>query len=59
MTDIKTAAIFASMLGSIFVAFSLCFLSMMLSVDKASQEKARARRLVDAKMNARLLRFNI
>jgi len=26
---------------------------------KAAQEKARARRLVDSKMNARLLRFNI
>jgi hypothetical protein len=26
---------------------------------KAAQEKARARRLVDAKMNARLLRFNL
>ena len=26
---------------------------------KAAQEKARARRLVDAKMNSRLLRFNL
>jgi hypothetical protein len=26
---------------------------------KAAQEKARARRLVDANMNARLLRFNL
>jgi len=26
---------------------------------KAAQEKARARRLVDAKMNARLLRLNL
>ena len=26
---------------------------------KAEQEKARARRLADAKMNARLLRFNL
>jgi hypothetical protein len=59
MIDIKTVAIFASMLVSIFVAFSLCFLSLMLSVDKASQDKARARRLADAKMNARLLRLNI
>jgi hypothetical protein len=26
---------------------------------KAAQEKARARRLADARMNARLLRFNL
>jgi hypothetical protein len=26
---------------------------------KAEEEKARARRLADAKMNARLLRFNL
>ena len=36
-------------------------LPMVLSGEgsKAAQEKARARRLADAKMNARLLRFNL
>jgi hypothetical protein len=47
-------------LGTV-VALLLCFLPLILSGKEwaAAQEKARARRLADAKMNARLLRMNL
>jgi hypothetical protein len=51
-------AIFVAMLLSLSVAV---FLPLIMSGKrwKAAEEKAHARRLADAKMNARLLRLNI
>lgn len=53
-----TAAILVSISIAIFVAI---FLPMMMSgkLWKAEQDKAQARRLAEARMNARLLSFNI
>jgi hypothetical protein len=48
-------SIFASLFVSLLVALSLIFLPQA----KAAEEKAHARRLTEAKMNARLLRFNL
>jgi len=48
------AAIFVALLAAIFlplIAFSTEW--------KAAQDRARARRIADARMNARLLRLNI
>jgi uncharacterized membrane protein len=42
----------------LFVAFFLCFLVSMMS-GKAAQQRARARRMAEHKMNARLLRLDI
>ena len=52
------AAVFVSMFMGLFIAI---FIPLMLSSKafKAAQEKARARRLADAKMNARLLRMDL
>ena len=51
------ASIFVSIFVAIFVAI---FLSMMSGEhSKAAQDRARARRIADARMNARLLRLNI
>jgi hypothetical protein len=47
---------------SVFVAlFFAILLPLFLSGErwKAAQEKARARRIADARMNARLLRLNL
>ena len=47
---------------SVFVAlFMAVFLPLFLSGErfKAAEERAHARRLADARMNARLLRFNL
>jgi cytochrome c biogenesis protein ResB len=52
-------AIWMSIFISIFVSFAACFIPIILSESKAAQEKARTRRLADARMNARLLRFNL
>lgn len=52
----EAAAIFIAILADIFLPMIL-FLSR--DQQRAEQEKARARRLADARMNARLLRFNI
>lgn len=41
---------------SLCVCFFLCFLPLIMS---GEQEKARARRMTEHKMNARLLRLNI
>ncbi|HZY64156.1 MAG TPA: hypothetical protein VFE38_16685 [Edaphobacter sp.] len=53
----KALAIFVS----IFVSFAVMLLPFILSGErwKAAQDKARARRIADAKMNARLLRLNL
>jgi hypothetical protein len=55
--DMHATAIFVS----IFVAMFLMFLPLFLSGKRwtAAQDRARARRLADARMNARLLRLNI
>jgi hypothetical protein len=55
--DINLAA-FIAIFSGILVAI---LLPLFLSGEqwKAAEEKARARRLADAKMNARLLRFNL
>jgi hypothetical protein len=55
-TAIFAAIIFVTMVPSILIAILLPFLPLMLS---GAEEKAHARRLADAKMNARLLRFNL
>ncbi len=56
----KPAAIFIAIFVAIFVPM---FLSLMpiLSGERwrAAQERARARRIAEARMNARLLRLNI
>jgi hypothetical protein len=46
---------------SILVAILAGFLPLIMSGEgwRAAQDKARARRLADARMNARLLRLNI
>ena len=58
----ETTATFVAVFAAILVAFfAAIFLPLMMSGErwKAAQEKARARRLAEAKMNARLLRLNI
>jgi hypothetical protein len=54
----EASAIFVSILVAIFAAFVAIFLPVILS-GKAAQDRARARRIADARMNARLLRLNI
>ncbi len=44
---------------SVLIAIFLPFVVMSGKQWKEAEEKARARRLADAKMNARLLRLNI
>ncbi len=52
---------FVAILVAIFVAFVAIFLPLILSGERwrAAQDRARARRLADARMNARLLRLNL
>jgi hypothetical protein len=50
--------VFIAVLPSLLIAITLPLVLSGKWVEEA-QEKARARRLVDAKMNARLLRFNL
>ena len=52
------AAIFVAIFVGIFVAI---FLPLILSGEqwRAAQDKARARRMAEHRMNARLLRLNI
>lgn len=56
--DMEATAVFMAIFVSLFVAI---LLPLILSGERwrAAQDKARARRIADAKMNARLLRFNI
>jgi hypothetical protein len=58
MEAARFVAIFVAMLVALFVAI---FLPLFLSGKrwKAAQDRARARRIADARMNARLLRLNI
>jgi uncharacterized protein YpmB len=48
-------SIFAGMFVSIFVAIFLIFSPQW----RAAEDSARARRIADARMNARLLRLNL
>jgi uncharacterized membrane protein len=54
----EVIAIFVAIVVAIFVAI---FLPLILSGKRwrAAQDRARARRIADARMNARLLRLNI
>lgn len=53
----KAVALFVS----IFVAFAVMFLPLILSGERwrAAQDRARALRIADARMNARLLTLNL
>ena len=56
------AARFVAIFAAIFVAlFAAIFLPLILSGERwrAEQDRARARRIADARMNARLLRLDI
>jgi hypothetical protein len=54
----ETVAIFVALFVALFVAV---FLPLILSGERsrAAEDRAHARRIVDARMNARLLRLNI
>ena len=54
--DRRDLLFIAGMFGS-FVSIFLCLIVAV--VPRAAQDRARARRLPDARMNARLLRLNI
>jgi hypothetical protein len=58
MEAARFVALFVAMFFALFVAI---FLSLILSGErwKAAEDRARERRLADARMNARLLRLNI
>ena len=55
------AAIFVAIFLPLFVAIFLLFLPLIMSGKqwRAAQDTARARRMAEHKMNARLLRLNI
>ena len=56
----EATAIFVSIFVGIFVAIFLIFLPLILSGEwRAAEDRARERRIADARMNARLLRLNI
>jgi hypothetical protein len=55
----QTTAAAIAIFAGIFLAIGLSLLPLILSADKAEQEKARARRMTDHRMNARLLRLNL
>jgi hypothetical protein len=58
----ETTATLAAIFVAVFMAFFIAvLLPLFLSGEqsRAAQEKARARRIADARMNARLLRFNL
>jgi pheromone shutdown protein TraB len=52
-------AIFVSIFVAIFVAIFLPLVPLLGERWRAAENKARARRIADAKMNARLLRLNL
>jgi hypothetical protein len=57
----ETAALIAIFTAISVAIFTAVFLPLMLSGEpwKAAEERARRRRLADARMSARLLRFDI
>jgi|HubBroStandDraft_1064217.scaffolds.fasta_scaffold128971_1 hypothetical protein len=54
-TDMQAAAIFVSIFAGIFVAIFLTCSPLW----REAEDRARARRIADARMNARLLRLNL
>ena len=53
-------AFFAAIFAGILVAMFLAFLPLIMGERwRAAEDRARARRMADARMNARLLRLNI
>jgi len=53
-------AIAIAIYAGIFLAIFLSFLPLILGERwRAAQDRARARRIADARMNARLLRLNL
>jgi hypothetical protein len=48
-----------AILAGMFLAIFLSFLPIFLSGGRAAQEQARARRMAEHRMNARLLRLNL
>jgi len=58
MEAARFVAIFVAIFAALFVAI---FLPLILLGERwrAAQDRARARRIADARMNARLLRLNI
>jgi len=58
----ETAAVLIAIFTGVFVAiFVAIFLPLILSAEqwRAAEDRARARRIAEARMNARLLRLNI
>jgi hypothetical protein len=49
----------APFIGAFIGTLIAVFLPLVMSGSRAAEEKARARRIADARMNARLLRFNL
>jgi hypothetical protein len=58
MESARFVALFVAMFFGLFVAI---FLPLVLSGERwrAAEDRARARRMADARMNARLLRLNL
>jgi hypothetical protein len=59
--DATAIAFFICIFSGILLAIAVSFLPLILSGKRwrAEEERAHARRLTDARMNARLLRFNL
>ncbi len=55
----RETAVLISIFISIGITILIAILLPFFMISKEAEEKARARRLADAKMNARLLRFNL
>jgi len=55
----KASAILVSIFVAIFAAIFLPLVPLLGERWRAAEDKARARRIADAKMNARLLRLNL
>jgi hypothetical protein len=58
MNTAAAIAFYVAISVGILITVSLCFLSITIS-GKQWQEKARARRMAEHRMNARLLRLNL
>jgi hypothetical protein len=57
----QSTAFLISIFAGIFLSIASSFLPLILSGKRwrAAEDRAHARRLADARMNARLLRFNL
>jgi hypothetical protein len=55
----KASAIFVSIFVAIFIAIFLPLVPLLGERWRAAEDRARARPIADAKMNARLLRLNL